>query len=319
MAPLISVIVPNREGEAVLGACLASLAAQTLAPAEVIVVDDASNDGSRELVKSRHHGVRLIGLDKGLGFAGALAAGLGAAKGEWVATINNDAVAESGWLAAMAQVAEDGRAAMIASQVMLAGPEGALDSRGLGVSRGGLAFLAGHGSKEVKSGEPFEVFGPAGSAAMYRRDLIEEAGWFEPGYFAYYEDLDLAFRARWADFICRCAPEARVVHRHSYTMGRVRIDKRRLLQRNRLRTMVRNWPASWMIKNLPWIVGASAAGWTRAALEANPLAPLLARADLRLYLGRDLAVRKQNLAAPKADPEELLAWLGRETAPGSAS
>ena len=309
----ISVIVPNREGEEVLGPCLHSLSRQTLKPGEVIVVDDASRDGSVSLVRRSYPWVRILCLPESRGYAGACVAGFKEASGSWIAVLNNDAVAEPGWLSELVAAAKsEERVGAAASRVILLHPPGIMDSAGLEVRRNGMAFLRLHGKKEteVQARELVEeVFGPAGSAALYRRTMLEEVGFFEPDFINFYEDVDLAFRARWRGWKCVLAHRARVIHRHSYTIKRLSLSKRYFLQHNRWRTIIRNWPLSSFLVNLPFIVGYDLASLVIAFREGQGQAALKARLDLLRFLPKDLEARKALLSQAVIPADEMKKWL----------
>jgi len=251
MAAKVTVIVPARDCADVLGACLDALAAQTHAPREVIVVDDASSDDSADVAREHALDARVIRLDQRGGFTGACLAGYEASGGDWIAALNCDAEPEPDWLAeAVAAADGDERIGAVASLALLAEPAGTVDSAGIGIGRSGLAYLRRHGEPDLPGdNRPVveEVFGAAGSAALYRRSMLEQIGFFERGFFLYYEDVDLAYRARWHGFRCVLAKRARALHRHSHVAGRDSSEKRYYLQRNRIRAMVRNWPASWLL------------------------------------------------------------------------
>ena len=106
-APLVSVIVVNWNGQAHLGRCLAALAAQTFHDFEVIVVDNGSSDGSAEIVGARWPHYRLLRQDRNLGFAAANNIGARAARGAWLALLNNDAFPEPDWLEKLARATEE--------------------------------------------------------------------------------------------------------------------------------------------------------------------------------------------------------------------
>ncbi len=312
MAELISVIVPNREGKEILPACLDALAQQTYTYFEIIVVDDSSSDGPAQMLKEQYPEVSLFELNEVHGFAGACVKGLEKSNGEWTAILNSDARPDKDWLAEAMKAGNNNPAVgMVASAVDL--PDGTVDSMGIGVDRFGMAYLRKHGQKASSRQDAIEdyeeVFGPAGSAALYRRAMIDEAGFYEPSYFAYYEDLDLAFRARWRGWKCVLASNARVEHAHSYTVKRVGVNKRLFLQTNRLRTLARNWPASWLIDYLPWLVAGNLAGAARAFREANFAVPFLARKQFLRYLSQDLETRKKVLGEKKEAPENMEHWL----------
>ena len=309
MGGLISVIVPNRDGADIISACLRSVLAQTWPSVELIVVDDGSTDGSAALIAREFPTAKLVRLPAPVGFAGACNAGLAAASGDWIAILNSDAEAEPGWLAEAMAVAESApEVAMIACRVLSA--DGAtVDSLGLRLTRGGLAFLRGRGAPDAAPPATEEVFGPAGSAALYRASALAAVGFFAPDFFAYYEDVDLAWRLRLAGYRCLLAHRAWVRHRHSHTAARVGLDKRYYLQRNRLRTVARNWPGWQILRNLHRLVAADLASIALATVEGRPLSAIRARLDFLLSLPADLRGRR-------AAPAGIGDWLGRDSLPG---
>lgn len=312
---MISVIIPCRDNAAVIADCLAALFQQTLPPAEVIVVDGGSQDNTAEIVRSQFPRAKLIQLPQSRGFAGACNAGYEASAGRWIAVINSDAVAHPDWLAQMAAATTgDPRVGMVASRVLLATPAGTVDSLGIELTRGGLALLRGRGQMDRpdESRPEFEeVFGPAGSAAMYARGMIEETDFFAPDFFAYYEDADLAFRGRWRGWTCLLANRARVVHQHSYTADRLGLKKRYYLHSNRLRVIIRNWPTGWIVRYLPFILGASLLGFGAAIADGQFLAAIGARLRTLRALRQDLKARRGIMNSRRGIDEEMRGWLKR--------
>jgi hypothetical protein len=320
MAELISAIIPARDAEPVIGPCLESLLGQTRRPDQVIVVNDGSTDATAERVRAFPE-VRLVSLDPGVGFAGACNAGLKEATGQWLALLNADVEVHPGWLEEMMEAAALGpRVGMVASRVLLAEPAGAVDSLGLTIKRSGMAFLRAHlaPDRPDDSAPRFEeVFGPAGSAALYRREMLDQVGFFPDDFGIYYEDVDLAFRARWKGFRCALANRARVLHRHSYTMNRMKPAKRYFLQRNRWRVMVRNWPLSWLLIYSPLIAVYDLASIALAFSEGNLAGPFKARLDLIRSLSRDLASRRGTMRSSGLTASSLKKWLAIDHAPVS--
>ncbi len=319
MAALISVIVPARDAEAVIGPCLDSLLIQTRPADEIIVVDDGSTGRTAEKVRAGYPTVRLVSLPQSLGFAGACVAGLAKASGQWIAVVNSDVEALPSWLDELMRAAAHGpRVGMIASRVLLADPPGVVDSLGLAIRKSGMALLRGRGGPDRpdESLPRFEqVFGPAGSAALYKKEMLDRVGFFAPDFENYYEDVDLAFRARWKGWTCVLANRARVVHRHSYTMDRIGINKRYFLQKNRLRVMARNWPLSWLLLYSPLAAAYDLASIALAVSEGNVTGPLRARLDLLRSLPRDLAARRAIMTPDQLPPEPLKKWLSIDHAP----
>lgn len=229
----VAVVIPSWNGEALLPACLESLRRQSLPPAEVLVVDNGSNDASLALLDRSFPEVRAISLATNRGFAAAVNAGIRATSTEYVALLNNDAEAEPGWLAALVAAAERERAGMVASKILDADDPNRIEGIGLEVDGDGNPRQIGRGEPD---GPPFaaarNVFGPIGAAALYRRDLFEDVGVFDEDFFAYLEDVDLAWRARRAGWCCIYEPDAVVRHRRASTGRRIPRRVRYLLWRN---------------------------------------------------------------------------------------
>jgi GT2 family glycosyltransferase len=218
---LVTVVVPNYNGNDYLQECLESVRAQTYEPLEMIVVDDASTDGSADRLGTSYPEMQLICLRRNSGFARAANQGIAASRGEIVALLNNDAVAEPHWVAEL--VAALGRhpdAGSAASKVLLRHPPGVLNSAGDVFLRTGVPD--NRGAWEPDDGrydDEVEVFGASGAALAYRRSMLADVGIFDERLFMYCEDVDLAFRAQIAGYRCVYAPRAIVRHRLSASGG----------------------------------------------------------------------------------------------------
>ncbi|RDI76260.1 putative glycosyltransferase [Gaiella occulta] len=217
-----TVVIPSWNGADLLADCLAALWRQTLPPGEVIVIDNGSTDGTAAMLAEAFPEVRLVGLDRNRGFAAAVNAGIRASDTPLIALLNNDAVAEPGWLAALVEAADGERVGMVASKIVDAADPGRIEGIGLEVDPEGNPRQIGRGEPD---GPGFvrcrEVFGPIAAAALYRRQLLDEVGLFDEDFFAYLEDVDLAWRARRAGWRCLYAPGAVVAHRRGSTGRRI--------------------------------------------------------------------------------------------------
>ena len=272
----VAVVVVTPSADDDLDRCLASVARQTILPREVAVVINGDVASASRLDKWKTRLPLLVTvLDRNEGFAAPHARALPSLKSEWVAALNADAVAEADWIEESLKAARTATdIGMVASAVLLAHDPERIESLGLEASRGGFAYLR-------RWGEPWreeaahEVFGPSGCAAFYRRDMLLETGFFDPDLFAYYEDLDLAWRARWRGWRCIAAPRARVHHKGSAYVALV--DKTALLHRNRLLVIAANWSAGMIFSNIfaiiAWdilsIAGAVRKGAAKSALRAR--------------------------------------------------
>lgn len=249
--PLVSVVVVNHNRAELLLECLESILSQSWRPREVLVVDNASSDGSREVALSRSgEGVRLLPQDRNLGFAGGVNVGIRASAGELVALLNNDAVAEPLWLSRLVEaMVGSPDVGMCASKILLSGTD-LIDKAGHLIYWDGQN--RGRGSGEPDRGQydrPQEILFPDGCAALYRAELLRELGGFDEDFFAYGDDADLGLRARWLGWRCRYVPEAVVHHRLSSTTGVYSSQKVYWVERNRLWVAVKNFPLPLLLLN----------------------------------------------------------------------
>jgi len=178
------------------------------------------------------------------GFAGGCNAGILAARGRYIATLNNDAEPEPRWLEELVRAIEsDSRVGMCASKILLHRDRRRIDKAGHLMYLDGLNH--GRGSGELDWGQydtPCEVLFPDGAAALYRREMLDEIGLFDESFFAYGDDADLGLRGRLAGWTCRYVPTAVAYHIHSATAGEFSELKAFLIERNRLFVAVKLFP-----------------------------------------------------------------------------
>lgn len=237
-------IVPTLAAGEALDACLHSLEAQSMRDFEIIVVDNSA----RALVAARD-GIRIIANEQNLGFGAAVNQGIRASGSPYVATLNDDAMAHPEWLRALVRaIGERPEIGMCASQVLLADRTGRLDSAGMLISKDGSSKQRGHLQPPASLPRGRHALLPSGSAAMYRREMLDEIGLFDESFFLYCEDTDLGLRARWAAWECVYVPDAIVEHRYSHSAGAASPLKAYYVERNRLYVLVKNFPARMLWK-----------------------------------------------------------------------
>jgi GT2 family glycosyltransferase len=240
----VSVIIVNWNGRQFLEPCLHSVEAQTFRDFEVIVVDNNSTDGSAELLERDFGWVRLIRNTDNKGFAAANNQGIAASAAPFVATLNNDTRPEPGWLSALVEAMKsDPGVGACASKMLFADRPGIINSAGIAMDRAGIAWDRLGGSRDRPDDTaPQEVFGACAGAALYRRTMLEQIGLFDADFFAYLEDVDLAWRAQAAGWRALYVPSARVTHHHSGTSIEGSPFKSRLLGRNKVWLLAKNYP-----------------------------------------------------------------------------
>lgn len=218
----VAVVIVNWNGGALLDRCLAALEAQTRAPDRLVLVDNASTDGSLERAGSRHPAAQVIRLAENAGFAAAVNLGVTAAVGcEWVALLNTDAFPEPAWLEALLTAArEHPQYACFGSRMLSARDPGRLDGTGDVYHVSGLVWRRGVDEPSGTATEEPEIFSACAASALYNREAFLAVGGFDPDYFCYVEDVDLGFRLRLAGHRSRYVAHAVVHHVGSASVGR---------------------------------------------------------------------------------------------------
>ncbi len=245
--PQVTVVVPTLSGGPALVECLQSLERQSRRDFELILVDNSGRGLAREIDAPRLVSY-TIENQRNLGFGAAINQGFRLSRSPYLVTLNDDAAAAPGWLEALLDTIERRQdAGMCASRVMLSG-ECRLDSAGMLISADGSSKQRGHGLAPGEFSKEEEVLLPSGSAALYRREMLEEIGLFDEDFFLYCEDTDLGLRARWAGWNCLYVPSALVEHRYSHSAGRASPLKAFFVERNRLFVVAKNFPAGMAAK-----------------------------------------------------------------------
>lgn len=226
-APSVEVLIPHHSRIDSLRATLDSLRRQS-APAAVCVVDNASTDGSREVLARDYPEVRVVALERNYGFGAALNRGARESDADLLVFINNDAVADERFVERIATAFAESGAEMVAA--CLRAPNGEVESLGVQLDRSLNPYDAAHGAAFETLGElRVEPLGPSGGAGGYARQAFAAVGGFDERLFAYLEDVELALRMRLAGMSCAVAPDAFVWHHHSATLGARSAAKNELL------------------------------------------------------------------------------------------
>lgn len=245
----ISVIIANLNGEKYLPGCLAALSCQTFRDFEVIIVDNGSTDGSLHLLKKDFPWVKVIELKENTGFARGNNIGFAASASDFIVTLNNDTIVDSGWLQALYETAvQDSAIGMVASKIYLGREGNELDSAGMLIYPDGMSRQRGRGEKdEGQFDAAREVLFPSACAALYRRAMLSEVGYFDEDFFSYCEDADLGLRGRLAGWKALFAPAAVVHHLYSGTGGKYSSFKALLVERNHLWVLLKDMPAWYIV------------------------------------------------------------------------
>ncbi|MBI2190825.1 MAG: glycosyltransferase family 2 protein [Planctomycetes bacterium] len=285
----LSVVIPNYNGGAYLGPLMESLRAQSLPPAEIWVVDDASTDDSVSLLRSRFPHVRLLINEKNFGFAVTANRGLRAAQCPLVALLNNDTVIDAQWSLEAIRPLEDPSVGSVATRIVFYENPDILDSAGDIYLPGGIALKRGsHRRAEDLPAEGDSVFSACAAAAVYRQDALAQTGLLDECFEAYYEDVDLGFRLQHAGWRCVYAPAAVCCHHVSASYRPASRRFHFLSSRNSEVVFWSNLPAGLLLRCLPEHALLLSAQWLDKMLHGHGLAFL---AGKLAFLGRIGLVR----------------------------
>lgn len=312
-SPVLSIIIPNWNGGKFLPVCLDALARQTLASIEVIVVDNASADGSQELLRTRYPWVRLVELAENRGFTGACNAGIQAATGTIISLLNNDTEVDTGWAAAVVDAfVRYPEAGIVASKMLLFDRRDHIHTAGDYFTVDGRAGNRGVWQKDEGQFNQEEfVFSACGGSSAYRRSMLDEIGILDDDFFFSLEDMDLAWRAQLRGWRCLYTPHAIVYHHLSATGGGVTASF--YDGRNLIWLLVKNYPSDLSRKYGVLILRAQARlawealrAWRGAAARARLRGMLAALRGLPMMWRKRRAI--QAARSVSTDVLEKLLW-----------
>ena len=275
----LAIVVPNWDGVQDLPACLNSLLKQTI-PATIIVVENGSVDGSLVLLAEDYSGLTVLSQPHNLGFAGGVNVGIRHAIDlgyGFVALFNNDAVAETDWLEKLLGGMSDS-AVGITTCTFMGIDKKHLDSTGDQFTVWGLPYPRGRGESDLAKFEnQTEIFGASGGASLYRVSMLKEIGLFDEDFFAYYEDVDISFRAQLAGWKVRYVPEAIAYHDTGSTSRKIKGFTTYQTMKNLPLVVFKNvptnllWPILWrfMIAHTLFFLRAVSRGQGWIALKGD--------------------------------------------------
>jgi GT2 family glycosyltransferase len=293
--PKVTVIIVNWNGGQFLDKCLCALTAQTVSPHEILLLDNASTDGSIEIAR-KSTAVRLLIQDTNTGFARGnnLAVNSASKHSEWIALLNPDAYPEPKWLEnllATAQLRPEFDA--FGSQLLNAANPNLFDGTGDAYHISGLVWRSKHGTTVTDlDNNECEIFSPCAAAALYSHKAFVDVGGFDEDYFCYVEDVDLGFRMRLAGYRCLYVPNSIVHHVGSGTTGGQKSDFSVYHgHRNLVWTFVKNMPSILFWLLLPMHIGVNICSIVWFSLRGQ--GTVIARAKRDALLGLPNAWRKR--------------------------
>lgn len=240
----VSAVIPHWNRRELLTALLKDLQQQTTPPAEIIVVDNGSTDGSQEA--AIRSGARVISLPTNMGFAHAVNRGIKESSSEWIAVLNNDVHLPQDWLARLLEPARNSNCWFASGKLLSSREPGLVDACFDLISRGACAWRAGHGRKDGPVwNEPRSISFAPFTAALFRRDLFDRAGLLDETFESYLEDVEFGMRCALAECGGIYVPDAVAYHEGSATLGAWNRETVRRIARNQLLIVAKHYPPDW--------------------------------------------------------------------------
>ncbi len=306
----VTALVLNWNGARVVGDCLRSLQAQDCPALEILVVDNASTDGSAEMIRRDFPDVRLLTNDRNLGFGGGNNTGINQIDTPYVLMCNNDIRLDRGCVRHLVKAIEpDPQAGSVTPMIILAA-SGLVDATGIVVGWDGLALGRGRAEPPDAVREPAEVFYASDCCCLYRKAMLEDlrlpdGELYDEDFFAYADETDLGWRARRLGWKSLYEPGAVVYHHHAASSGSVSPFLARLVERNRIWVAVKNFPTWLVLVGVWWtlwryfwqgwgtLTGKGRAGAMAAECTKTQMARILWRAYREAARGLTVMLRKR--------------------------
>jgi GT2 family glycosyltransferase len=319
-AQKVYVVIPNWNGADRISACLDSLLTQSQAH-QAVVVDNGSVDNSVALIESKYSDVILIKHKRNLGFTGGVNAGIKRAIADgakYVALLNNDAVADKDWLKNLSVFLNKNPKAGIATSKICDDKKIHLDSTGDLYTVWGMPYPRGRGEVDIgKYDSETWVLAASGGASIYRLKMLEQIGLFDQDFFAYYEDIDLSFRAQLAGWKVGYEPKAIVYHEISATAGAIKGFATYQTLKNLPLLLWKNVPWPLMPKIWPRLVLAWS-GILFSALRRGQWTPVLKAVVMGTLLWpKKLWERRQIQKTRRVSPEYINSIIVHDLPPNA--
>ena len=246
--PKVSFIIINWNGRKFISSCIDSILNQSNKSFEVIIVDNASTDGSVNFLKKQFPEVKIVELKKNYGFATGNNIGFKESSGEYIALINNDAVLDKSWLENMVSMIEGSKQTGFCSSKIIITNTDDIDSIGDKFTTAFAGTKVGEYQSHKNFLKPIKMHGVCAAAALYKREMINDIGFFHDIFFLNHEDTDLNMRAWLSGWKCYFTPDAIAYHDVNRSIGTLSDTSVYHFSRNNIWVWLINVPTFFMIR-----------------------------------------------------------------------
>lgn len=260
MNPLVSVIIVNWNAKVNLEECLDSVFKIAYSPFEVIVVDNASSDGSVSLLERKFPKVKVVKASNNLGFAQGNNLGYKKSRGEYLLFLNNDCIVTNNFLAELVTYLEKNPTVGIVQPTIIFYRTKTLTYLHKKINSVGSYFINsgffyhqdwGKSFKKQKYSKPFEVFSAYGACFLTKREIINKVGLFDPDYFAYFEETDLCHRVLLAGYSVVVYPTVYIFHKGAQTSEKFPVSFIQFHSfKNKFYTYLKNFSSYYLLRTL---------------------------------------------------------------------
>ncbi|MFI3211690.1 MAG: glycosyltransferase family 2 protein [Peptostreptococcaceae bacterium] len=252
---MIDVVIPNYNGNRFLKECIDSLYTQNHNDFRIIVIDNNSKDSDYEYLNN-YSNLEFIKLDDNYGFDYAVNKGIELSNGEFVVLLNNDTIATYNWLEELVKtIQRDKKIFSVCSKMIVNDNKNIIDDAGDKYNLLGWTLKIGDGEDISNHTITKEVFSSCAGAAIYRRSILDEIGYFDNHFFAYMEDVDISYRAKIHGYKNIYCADAKIYHIGSATTGsKYNAFKVKYAARNNIYVPYKNMPFIQLLINLPFLL-----------------------------------------------------------------
>ncbi len=325
--PLVSIIIPHQAGTEILLRCLETLGGgPPQRPFEIILVDNASCDGSVAAMQERFPDVRVVRLEENEGYAGGCNRGIEVASGKYVLLLNDDTEVDADCVSELLRVAEADPSVAACQPKIRALPDktqfeysgaagGLMDIYGYPFSRGRLMGYVE--ADENQYDDSIEIFWASGVCLLVRKSVIEEVGSFDETFFAYMEEIDLCWRIRLGGHRIVYVPTSVVYHIGGYSLERENLNRMYLNHRNSMIMLAKNYSTRSLVRIFPIKIFLELFIFAGCLIRnrRRSRAVLLSFGWLLSHIPTVLRLRRSVQAERKIPDSEILPLLYRGMAP----
>lgn len=255
MNPKVTVVIPNWNGRYLLEICLKSLEKQSFSDFDVMIVDNGSTDESVKFIRKNFPKIGVLELNRNFGFARAVNEGIKNSYGRYLVLLNNDTEADKDYIRYLVEAADrHEEAGFVAAKMLQFDNRNIIDSAGDAVDVVGHSYNIGLGQEDgPEFNKAGEIFLATAGGSLFKREVFEQAGYFDEDYHTYMEDIDLCLRAQFQGFKGWYEPKAVLYHIRKATSSKIGRLSEYWHFRNMTQNVIKDYPVKLFLTDFNWL------------------------------------------------------------------